>query len=144
MSQAIAHARVIHAGCVSFDGRGVLILGASGSGKSSLALQLMAYGFGFVSDDRTAVAARGGIVVAAAPRPVRGRIEARGIGILNVTPVSAARIRLVIDLDEVEGARLPPFRTYSLLGVDLPLLHSLASPHFPAAILQYVKAGRNA
>jgi HPr kinase/phosphorylase len=129
---------------VSLDGRGILIFGASGTGKSSLALQLMAYGCRLVSDDRTAVAARGGVVVAAAPEAIRGQIEARGVGILNATPVSASRVTLIVDLDEVEGQRQPPFRTYTLLGVDLPLLHSVESPHFPAAILQYVKEGRGA
>jgi HPr kinase/phosphorylase len=104
----------------------------------------MAYGCKLVSDDRTAIATRGGIVVAAAPAAIRGQIEARGVGLLNATALPAARVTLVVDLDEVEGQRLPPFRTYTLLGVELPLLHSVESPHFPAAILQYVKEGRSA
>lgn len=144
MSRADAQARILHAGCVSCDGRGILILGASGTGKSSLALQLMAYGCQLVSDDRTAVAARAGVVVATAPQAIRGQIEARGVGLLNATPLRATRVTLIVDLDEIEGQRLPPLRTYTLMGVDLPLLHSVESPHFPAAILQYVKEGRSA
>lgn len=142
MTEAPARPRILHAGCVACRGRGVLILGASGTGKSALALQLMAYGCDLVSDDRTALAARSGVVVAAAPRPIRGRIEARGVGILRARTRAAARVVLVVDLDENEGSRLPPERSYTLLGVDLPLLHSIASPHFPAAILQYLKVGR--
>jgi HPr kinase/phosphorylase len=144
VSQAGATARILHAGCVSYDGKGVLIFGGSGTGKSSLALQLMAYGFTLVSDDRTAIATRGGVVVAAAPQSIRGQIEARGVGILYATTLRATRVTLVVDLDEVEGQRLPPPRSYTLMGVDLPLLHSVESPHFPAAILQYVKGGRHA
>ena len=129
---------------MSLDGRGILIFGGAGSGKSSLALQLMAYGCQLVSDDRTAVAVRGGVVVAAAPVAIRGLIEARGVGILKAEARAATRVTLVVDLGEVEGARLPPMRTYTLMGVDLPLLFRVESPHFPAAILQYVKAGRSA
>jgi len=40
-----------HASCVDFDGKGVLILGASGSGKSSLALACMSLGARLVGDD---------------------------------------------------------------------------------------------
>ncbi len=139
-----APARILHAGCVSLDGRGILIFGGAGTGKSALALQLMAYGCQLVSDDRTAVAVRGGVVVAAAPLAIRGLIEARGVGILKANALAATRVILVVDLGEVEGERLPPMRTYTLMGVELPLLHSVESPHFPAAILQYVKAGRSA
>ena len=144
MTAERTRARILHAGCVSLGTRGVLILGAAGTGKSSLALQLMAYGCDLVSDDRTAVAARGQVIVATAPRAIRGKIEARGIGILNATVRSACRVALVVDLDRIEGDRLPPLRTRTLLGVELPLLHSVERPHFPAAILQYLKAGRSA
>jgi len=42
----------IHASCVAVDGKGLLITGASGSGKSALALQLMAFGAHLIADDR--------------------------------------------------------------------------------------------
>jgi HPr kinase/phosphorylase len=84
------------------------------------------------------------VVVAAAPLAIRGLIEARGVGILKAEALAATRIGLVVDLDTVESERLPPLRTSRILGVDLPLLHKVEGPHFPAAILQYVKAGRNA
>ncbi len=90
------------------------------------------------------ITARGQVIVATAPRAIRGKIEARGIGILNARVRSACRLALVVDLDRIEGDRLPPLRTRTLLGVELPLLHSVERPHFPAAILQYLKAGRSA
>lgn len=133
---------VLHASCVALSGRGVLILGAAGRGKSSLALQLMAYGCDLVSDDRTALAAEGGKLIAAAPSRIHGLIEARGIGILAADAIAAARLALVVDLDREETDRLPPLRRHVLLGVSLPLLHRSGSSHFPAAILQYLKAGR--
>lgn len=138
---------VLHATTVALYGQAVLIRGESGRGKSSLALQLMALGAGLVADDRTCVwrddcGADGDIVMADAPDTLRGRIEARGIGILEADAAGPCRIGLVVDLDQLEEARLPPYRTIDLLGLSLPLVHRVDSPAFPAGILQYLEAGR--
>lgn len=139
---------ILHASCVAFDQRGVLILGASGRGKSGLALCLMGYGAGLVADDRTCLYLEDGDggprVVADAPPILRGLIEARGVGILKADPVGPASVALVVDLDQVEDNRLPPLRSINLLGQDLPFIHMVDSPAFPAAILQYLKGGRSA
>ena len=63
---------ILHATCVAVDGRGLLILGPSGSGKSALALQLIALGAQLVADDRTRVSRRG----AASGRPLPRRRSA--------------------------------------------------------------------
>ena len=74
---------IVHASCVAWKGRGLLIGGPVGSGKSSLALQLMAFGADLIADDRTALSAdRDGPPVAAPVAPIAGLIEARGVGIL--------------------------------------------------------------
>ena len=135
-------ATILHASCVSAFGQGVLILGASGAGKSTLALELLARGAGLVADDRTHVQRRGAGLIARCPDAIRGRIEARGIGILAAQALDSALLRLVIDLDTVETDRLPPPRELALLGTPLPLLRRVDGPHFPAAILQYLKGGR--
>ena len=121
-----------------------MILGPSGSGKSALALQLMAMGCDLVSDDRTVVTARDGVLIASAPEAIRGRIEARGVGLLTAAAAPSATVVLAVDLRRDETERLPPWRTHRVLDIDLPLLHRVASPHFPAAILQYLKSGRAA
>ena len=138
---------VLHATTVALHGKAVLIRGDSGRGKSSLALHLIALGAGLVADDRTCIwredhGADGDRIIADAPETLRGRIEARGIGILGAEPVGPCRIGLVVDLDRLEDARLPPFRTTDLLGLCLPLVHRVDSPAFPAGILQYLAAGR--
>ncbi|WP_261398123.1 HPr kinase/phosphorylase [Maritimibacter alkaliphilus] len=135
---------ILHASSVALAGRAVLVLGAAGRGKSALALELMAMGAGLVADDRTCVAARDGQVWLDAPETIRGRIEARQVGILNATPCGPAALALVVDLDRPEGERLPPQRRIKVLGSDYPLLHNSPMRHFPAAILQYLKAGRHA
>lgn len=123
----------------------MLIMGASGTGKSSLSLILMAYGARLVSDDRTSLTLVADRIHAAAPVQISGLIEARGVGILSAEPLGSAFVSLVVDLDVPETERLPEPRTICLLGQSIPLLHNAESPHFAAAILQYLKtgAGRN-
>ncbi|WP_371283898.1 HPr kinase/phosphorylase [Albidovulum sp.] len=142
MSAARAVGMVMHASCVAWNGHGLLIMGPSGSGKSGLALELMALGCDLVSDDRTALAARDGVVLATAPESLRGKIEARGVGILAADVARMARLALCVDLARVEPDRLPHEHLHNVLGVDLPCLHGVESRHFPAAVLQYLKGGR--
>ena len=134
----------MHGSCVALEDRAVLILGASGQGKSALALELMALGAGLVADDRVILTREGEKVQASAPEPIAGRVEARFVGILNAAVAGPANLALVVDLDTDESERLPPRRSKNLLGVSLPLLHNSETRHFPAAILQYLKAGRSA
>jgi len=133
---------LIHGSTVSVTGRGLLILGRSGSGKSGLVLQLMAFGAELVTDDQTRLVRQGNIVVAAAPETIRGCVEARGVGLLAATAGKAVPLALVVDLDRLEEARLPEWRSHDVLGVAVPLLFRVDAPHFPAALLQWLKAGR--
>lgn len=128
----------VHASCVAYQGRGILILGASGQGKSALALQLMALGARLVADDRCCLHSDGALLTARAPDAIRGRIEARFVGILPADAVLQTDVALIVDLDHTETARLPPTRSRAILGCALPLLHNVALPYFPAAVLQYV------
>ncbi len=131
----------LHASCVALDGRGVLILGRSGAGKSSLALELMALGARLVADDRTVLHAGDGAPVASCPPAIRGRIEARGVGILAADPAPPAPVVLVVDLDTSEAGRLPPRRTRDLAGQPVALLHNPGRGPFAAAIVQYLRGG---
>ena len=114
-------------------------------GKSALALQLMALGADLVADDGTLIrrGAEGGLW-ASCPEPIAGRIEARGVGILAADSVPSAQLVLVVDLDQPEPDRLPPFRKITLLGEEVDLLLRVDHAHFASAILQYLKAGRAA
>ena len=135
------HAITLHATCVCVQDRGILILGASGSGKSSLALQLMALGARLVSDDRTILTPADAAVIATAPAPIAGLIEARGVGLIKVDAASSAKVALVVDLDQAETERLPQDHRHEVCGRDFPCLHHAPSPHFAAAILHYVAGG---
>jgi HPr kinase/phosphorylase len=136
--------QTLHASAVALDGRAALITGPSGSGKSALALQLMALGTRLVADDGVILRRDGDRILACAATPIRGLIEARGVGLLRADPVDDVPVALVIDLGTTETDRLPPHRTTMLLGVTLPLLHKVASLHFTAAVRQYLVHGRTA
>lgn len=122
---------------------GVAIIGPSGSGKSSLGLELMAVGAILVSDDRAELRREGDRIIASAPPQISGMIEARGIGILRAETQDAVNLSLVVDLGAEEVARLPPSRTYNLLGVPLPLVLGPYRPHLYAALRQLLLAGKS-
>lgn len=137
----MADREILHSTSVALHGRGLLIIGASGSGKSSLALQLMALGCTLISDDQTALMRREDTLWASAPDALKGLIEARGIGLLRAENTEAA-IDLVVDLDQTERDRLPHRHVVTLLGLQRPCLHNVSSAAWPAALMQCLKRGR--
>lgn len=133
-----------HASAVALDGQGVLILGRSGAGKSTLALSLLALGAQLICDDIVLARVQDGVVVLCCPVAGQGRIEARGVGILNAGPTVQAPLALCVDLDMSEPDRLPPHRTRTVLGQTTPCVHRSEHTGFPAAIAHYLRYGRNA
>ncbi|MBI1492926.1 HPr kinase/phosphorylase [Halocynthiibacter styelae] len=134
--------KTLHATAVALNGKAVLILGRSGSGKSGFALQLMACGALLVADDRVHITKQDQFLQAHAPDTLPGHVEARGVGILKADYVQSAEIVLVVDLETAEKDRLPVPRSCSILGVNLPVVRRVDAPYFPAAILQFLKSGR--
>lgn len=134
-------AETVHASCVAWQGRAVLILGGAGAGKSTLALQLMALGCDLVADDRVQLDADGTGINVTAPPTIKDMIEARGIGILGAASISEARLVLAVDLDNITDARMPQRRFITLLRQDVPLIYRVQGPHFAPAVLQVLKGG---
>lgn len=135
---------LMHASCVAVSGRAVLITGPSGSGKSALALTLMAFGADLVADDQTEAYLDDGQVMARCPAALQGLIEARGVGILTCASARPARVALVADLAQAEPQRLPPLRKITLLGHEIDLVLGRDNAHFAASILCYLKGSRQA
>jgi serine kinase of HPr protein (carbohydrate metabolism regulator) len=108
----------LHATTVAIDGIAVLIKGASGSGKSDLALRLIDRGAVLVSDDQTLVVRAGETLLARALTTIAGRIEVRGIGILAMPYVEDVPVGLLV---RVDGAieRMPERRVCNIAGVDV-------------------------
>ena len=101
---------------------GILLLGASGSGKSDLALRLIAAGAELVADDRTELEIEDGALVAGPPHALAGLMEVRNLGIVALPPRPKARIALVVDLGpDGPPVRLPePERWTGPPGLALP------------------------
>ncbi|MGR3484558.1 MAG: HPr kinase/phosphorylase [Paracoccaceae bacterium] len=144
-----APASIVHASCVALDGRGLLILGASGAGKSALALELMAMGCGLVGDDRVVVArvegrpGEGGDWLRASPAPaLRGLVEARGLGILRAPCVGPVRLAAVLDLDAPPAGRLPGEVHWTMADIALPL--AAGEGLRAAAVRAWLAGGRHA
>jgi HPr kinase/phosphorylase len=131
----------LHASCVAFGERGILITGRSGAGKSTLALRLIALGATLVADDRVALREDGARVHGSAPAAIRGRIEARGVGILVLPARKEAPLVLVADLDEAEPARLPAPAETRVAGPALPLVRARGLPDAAAALAAWVGSG---
>ena len=112
----------VHASTVAMDGRAVLISGPSGSGKSDLTLRLLDRGFTLVSDDQTLVRREDDRLIASAPPTIAGKLEIRGIGIVDMEHVNDMPVALLVELTS-DIQRLPDDnRERPILGVALPLI----------------------
>lgn len=122
IAQPRLSAETLHASTVASDGRAVLISGPSGSGKSDLALRLLDRGFTLVSDDQTIVKRDGERLLAAPPPNIAGKLEVRGIGIVDVEHQDAVPVALLVELTS-DIRRLPDdSRERPILGIPVPLI----------------------
>ncbi|HET9638199.1 MAG TPA: HPr kinase/phosphatase C-terminal domain-containing protein [Allosphingosinicella sp.] len=110
---------LIHATCVAIHGRAVLLAGPSGAGKSDLALQLIDRGAFLVSDDYTELRCADGLLLARAPATIAGKIEVRGVGLIELEWAADVPVCLHADLGGPQE-RLPEATTIRLAGVDIP------------------------
>jgi len=128
----VISSETLHASCVAIDGRAVLIEGRSGSGKSDLALRLIDRGATLVSDDYTVLVRDRDRVLAQPPATIAGRIEVRGVGIVEMPHVERVPAALVVCLaDQVE--RLPEAsESRTIAGIAVPMIalngHEASAP----------------
>lgn len=127
----------IHATCLAIGGKGVLLLGMSGAGKSDLALRLIDDGARLVADDRTELYLARGKLEARAPKSIAGLLEVRSLGVVALPFARRVSVALAVKLGPAQK-RLPDaaFYTPPLKSAPaLPLIRLDASaPSAPAKI----------
>ena len=122
---------MLHGTCVAFDECGILLRGPSGSGKSDLALRLIetppksAGSVKLVADDQVIVTCDEDQLIASSPEVLRGVLEVRGIGLIEVACRDAVALKLVVELSGAGAIeRLPDLANcnVSIQGLALPVL----------------------
>lgn len=127
---------LLHATAIVVDGRAALIRGPAGSGKSDLALRcidripspLVGSAAALLADDQVWIVRRGDVLLALAPETIRGLIEVRGLGIVEVPFVPEADAALVVEIvarDRITRLPDPPPRR-EICGISLPALEVFA------------------
>jgi serine kinase of HPr protein (carbohydrate metabolism regulator) len=114
--------QLIHATLVEINGKGVLLRGKSGVGKSDLALRLIERkGAILVADDMVILASEEGRLIGLAPDNLRGLLEVRGVGIVQMPFAPKAAVDLIVDVteDAKNIERMPKAEQENILGVEI-------------------------
>jgi hypothetical protein len=114
---------VMQASAVAIDGRGLLIEGDPGSGKSSLALALIDGGAQLIGDDAVTLQAESDRLMAGPPPNIAGLLEVRGVGLIRLPLAPPTPVALILTLGGALPERLPgPLPMRNLAGVAVPVL----------------------
>lgn len=119
----------LHGTALVIGETGLLILGASGAGKSALTLALIGAAqtndtfARLVADDRVLLEVRGARLIARGHPAVAGLIEARGAGILPLAHLRGARLDAAIAIEDTPE-RMPAAEdlVFAFEGIELPCL----------------------
>ncbi len=145
----IRHASLI-ARRVEGNWRGILIEGPSGAGKSDLALRALQSGFRLVADDRVIVFTSRGRLFGRSPPPLRGLMEARGVGVVGCAEIAFAEVAVLARCtqtpDQIE--RMPDDGHEAILGAAIPCFDlwpfGLSAPAKLRLALEHLGPGRQA
>jgi HPr kinase/phosphorylase len=123
---------LVHATCIALGESAAIFVGPSGAGKSDLALRCVMHPISLegsvtsarlVADDQVTLERRGSSLWVRPPAAIAGKIEVRGLGIVDMPHVPEARLRLVVQLvgaGDIE--RLPEPSETNMLGLTLPVI----------------------
>lgn len=141
---------LVHATAILIGTTGLVLVGPSGSGKSAMALALLAtagrlrHFCGLIGDDQIFIEKVGDAIIAHGPPNISGLIEIRGSGIGHCRPIGKAALTLAISPIRVDASnRIPAENLRATLsqGIDLPLLPIDRSHPDPFAVLEAMLPG---
>ena len=143
ITAALSEEVTMHGVLVDVSGMGVLLTGASGIGKSEVALELVHRGHRLVADDSVIIKKSNGILIGRAPDLIRHMLEIRGVGIINVERMfGSVAVRVNKSVDAViELVAWEEGKTYERIGSE-SLTQEILGVTLPKLEIP-VKAGRN-
>jgi HPr kinase/phosphorylase len=137
----ITSSTCLHGSAVAIGEQAVLITGAPGSGKTTLALEMIALGAELIADDRVDIKPdKTGRLWLTAPANGAGLVEMQGFGLLRLAACPGAALKLIADLDHGETGRLPPRRERVLAGIACPVILCKGRPGLAAALTCLLRA----
>ncbi|MEG0177754.1 HPr(Ser) kinase/phosphatase [Anaerorhabdus sp.] len=143
LDERLAPSDSLHGVLISVFGKGVLITGESGMGKSEIALELIRRGHVLVADDRVDVAKVHNNLLGRSPELLQGMLEIRGIGIIDVAKMFGAssllarnNIDVIIRLEKYDDKQ-----DYARVGIEEDQFTNVLDIEVPTIVLP-VKEGR--
>lgn len=145
LENRLAPETLIHGVFLNIYGKGVIIKGASGIGKSEIALDLVKRGHLFVADDAVELKEINNVIHGTAPKVLSNLLEIRGIGVIDVSQMFG--ISSILDKDTVDLIiqldRWLPSREYTRLGIeDDEAVEVILGVKIPRIVVP-VSSGRN-
>ena len=119
---------------MDINGSGVLIVGSSGSGKSSLAINLLALGSKLVADDQCELVKKNNRFSVSKPASLPNSIEIRGVGLVSVPMVVETSLDWVVNMDEAETQRMPDLQFTEIDGYRIPTIFGKNMDDFASRI----------
>lgn len=124
--------RAHNATCVAIGGRGVLIEGPSGSGKSALALALIDRGARLVGDDGVLLLAAGSKLLARPHPNTRGLLEVRNLGLVSFEPCNEVEVALLVAFSPAAPRFIEQAARIAREGIEIPQVIIWPEPAPPA------------
>ena len=116
------NSKIIHASSIDINGKGVVILGKSGTGKSNLAIKLISMGAKLISDDQSLLKLTENKIIISKPETTPNFIEARGIGLIEVPFVVSAKLFCFVKITNLELNRLPNAKNKYCFGKKIKMI----------------------
>ncbi|MEG2707184.1 MAG: HPr(Ser) kinase/phosphatase [Erysipelotrichaceae bacterium] len=144
LDDLLAPSECIHGGLINIYGKGVLIRGESGLGKSEIALELIKRGHLLVADDRVDCYRSHNRIIGKAPELLTGMLEIRGIGIINVSRMfGASSVLPKTEVDfEVKLEKWQDGADYDRVGIEDKKYENILDVNIPKIIVP-VREGRS-